>query len=306
MYHYIHKDSDHKIFKNLKGISTETFEQHIKYLLKNFTPVKHKDIIDFFLYDKPLSKNAFYLTFDDGFKQHITNVVPILNKYSLEASFYMPTMPIKEKKLHFLEKQRVIQYSSYKNYREFLEELYITAKDFIEPEKLKYFKYNNLNLERTRNYLKQYSFYNNSERLYRYFRDEILTKDEITNLINIMFEKNYKEDEFIQNYYLDLNDIKKIRENHIVGGHSHTHPFLDKISKQELENELDKSIEILGAINSYSYPYGTYNENVKKQLESRNIVYAFTTNDTTSSLTDRYAINRIDASNFDKIKELHD
>lgn len=307
MYHYVHKKDDPEIFRNLKGVSTEIFEEQINYLLKHFTPIKHQDLENHFLKGDTLPKNSFYLTFDDGFKQHITNVLPILKKYNLEGSFFIPTMPLKEKKLHFIERQRVCQYSIKDKYIDFLQLFYNSSKVHLPSSIVENIKPSLENINKAKEYLKQYSFYTKEERFYRYIRDELLDKKTIEAIIDTIFNNHFVEENFINEYYMDKDDIHTLySHNMIIGGHSHTHPFLERLKINDIEIEIQKSLNILESIThepikTFSYPYGTYNQDVIDILKKNSIYYSFTTKDKLNlSLNSKYEIMRIDAVNFDK------
>lgn len=306
MYHYIHKEGDHELFHNLKGIDIIEFELQLKYLLKNYEAITHEDLVSHFINNKPLPSNSFYITFDDGFKQHVTNVLPILKKYGLEGSFFIPTMPLIDKKIHFLEKQRLVQYSIFNNYSEFLVLFCDYAKNYVEKESQ--INPTEINIKSKETYLNQYSFYTKEERFYRYIRDEILDTKDCQLIIEEIFDKYFDEKEVVKNYYLDIDDLKNLQnEGMIIGGHSHSHPFLEKISEFELEKELKHSLDSLQEhipwiVNSFSYPFGTYDKKVIDKLKKFNIQYSFSTMDLINdTFIEAYSIKRVDASSFDKV-----
>ncbi|HFU4518377.1 TPA: polysaccharide deacetylase family protein [Streptococcus suis] len=45
-----------------------------------------------------LPENPLLLTFDDGCKDYFTDVLPVLLKYGLQGSFYVPMQYFKEKR----------------------------------------------------------------------------------------------------------------------------------------------------------------------------------------------------------------
>ena len=49
--------------------------------------------------EKELPKNACYLTFDDGFKDHFKYVMPELLKRNIQGSFFPPSMAVKNQEL---------------------------------------------------------------------------------------------------------------------------------------------------------------------------------------------------------------
>ena len=124
-------------------------------------------------------EKSFYLTFDDGFRQHYTNVFPVLKRRNIEAGFYVPTMPIEESRIPVVEKQRILQYSGFQSYAEFLDLFCSSAGKIVKStsvvEKLIPSKEH---IASARDYLGQFSFYSLEERFFRMIRNEILTAEE--------------------------------------------------------------------------------------------------------------------------------
>jgi peptidoglycan/xylan/chitin deacetylase (PgdA/CDA1 family) len=308
MYHYIHSANDDAIFHNLQGVSVEEFEKQLQFMIKNFTPINHKTLLDFFTKNQPLPKNAFYLTFDDGFKQHFTNVLPLLKKYNLQGSFFVPTMPLVEKRMHFLEKQRVCQYAFFDTYGDFLKLFYEAAKEIVARDKLVNIEPTEKNIQAAKSFLSQYDFYSTQERFYRKVRDFILTFEEAETIIDKIFHTVHSEEEFIDKYYMTLAELKSLNEAGMsIGAHSHSHPHLETLERDVMQQEIDKGFAYLRenidkSINSFSYPFGTYSDTVIDYLTSLNIDYCFTTKDSIEDALDRrYEMKRVDAASFKKI-----
>lgn len=308
MYHYVHGCDDDAIFSKLPGIGIEEFENQIQYMLKNFTPVTHDDLVKFFRQQEPLPKKSFYLTFDDGFKQHSLNVLPILKKYDLQGSFFVPTMPLLEGKIHFLEKQRVCQYSIYDEYSRFLQCFYEVAQEVIDSERLSLIQPTKRNVEKASVYLSQYSYYNDQERFYRWIRDEILSNYEAEAIIEKIFIQSFDEKKFIERYYMNLNDLQELDTAKMtVGAHSHSHPHLENLDDDLMKQEIDRGLQFLKtnvnkSINSFSYPFGTYDGRTVSYLQDQDVDYSFTTQDSINDILDkRYEIKRVDAASFDRI-----
>jgi len=303
MYHFVNSNIDSKLFSGINGISVEHFEDQISLLIKNGTPLSEKDIRLAAVKEKYPSDEFFYLTFDDGMKQHYDNVYPILMDYNLQASFFVPTMALDAKKIPTVEKQRLLQYNLFKNYTEFLDD-FCKLTRLIYKSKDKNFLFPNFeNIGNSENYLKEYTFYSNEERYFRNVRNEYLTTKEFENIINKMFLKFYSTDKkFIDEYYMSISDLKTMSKNGmVIGGHSYSHPFLNKISYDEIKEEVTKSMVFLrknidSEINSFAYPYGAFNDNVIECIKQIGIDYAFDTR--TAGLSSRYNIRRNDAASY--------
>ncbi len=68
------------------------FDKQLK-LMKNFGDfISLDDAISILDSDRPLEGRHFCLTFDDGFKNCLTNAIPILKKNRAHATFFIPTL----------------------------------------------------------------------------------------------------------------------------------------------------------------------------------------------------------------------
>ena len=73
-------------------VSPEMLEEHIKYFLDNdYKIVPVSDLIKYYDTGAPLPKKAVALSFDDGYLEHYQNAFPILKKYNVKATFFIPT-----------------------------------------------------------------------------------------------------------------------------------------------------------------------------------------------------------------------
>lgn len=84
MYHAI----DDKIF-GIKEmfVSTSSFDGQMKYLSDNgYTAIDFSEIKNYEKYRKPI-----IITFDDGYEDNYTNAYPILKKYKLKATIFVPS-----------------------------------------------------------------------------------------------------------------------------------------------------------------------------------------------------------------------
>lgn len=70
-------------------VSRETFEKHLQYLHDNgYRIVSIKEMAEMFAKGEPTQKTVA-LTFDDGYLDNYTNVLPLLKKYNATATFFI-------------------------------------------------------------------------------------------------------------------------------------------------------------------------------------------------------------------------
>ncbi|GAA5100096.1 hypothetical protein GCM10023210_38220 [Chryseobacterium ginsengisoli] len=85
MYHRVEKETQEDLTISLKNL-----EQQFKYLKENNYSSKFFSEID------TPSKKSIILTFDDGYKNNFDYLPPLLEKYSLKATIFIPTKFIQE------------------------------------------------------------------------------------------------------------------------------------------------------------------------------------------------------------------
>jgi peptidoglycan/xylan/chitin deacetylase (PgdA/CDA1 family) len=303
MYHAVSSISDSPIFSGVPSVSIKDFESQLIFLLKNGTPLSEKDVMLAALTGNYPDDDYFYLTFDDGFKQHFDNVYPVLKDYNIQASFFVPTMALESSMIPTVEKQRLLQYSLFSHYHFFLDDFCLLAKNKSKRTDKNIFSPSVENIRNSQMYLKEYDFYSNEERFFRLVRNEYLNSDEFSQIINTMFTKFYSNDKkFINEYYMNISDLKEMSSGGmVIGGHTYSHPFLNKIPVNNIREEIDRNISFLESvlkknINSFAYPYGAFDKNVVDCLKLSNIDYSFDTR--LKGINTRHNIKRNDAATF--------
>ena len=84
MYHSILKDPKRA---GMHVLSPDTLEQDLRYLKDHgYTTVSIQQLIDAVYQDAPLPDKPVVLTFDDGYLNNLTYVLPLLEKYDMKAT----------------------------------------------------------------------------------------------------------------------------------------------------------------------------------------------------------------------------
>jgi len=73
-------------FHEIKDNEVEAFKNKLKFLKNNFNIISPKDFYNKNLSDKKLN---ILLTFDDGYKSWLKNVIPRLEKEKISAIFFL-------------------------------------------------------------------------------------------------------------------------------------------------------------------------------------------------------------------------
>ena len=67
------------------------FAQKMRYLSKIGTFLTDEEVVEVIQGNRPLTGAAFHLSFDDGFRNVVTNAVPVLQDLGIPATFFVPT-----------------------------------------------------------------------------------------------------------------------------------------------------------------------------------------------------------------------
>ena len=277
MYHYV-RDFSKTNYKNIKGVDVKNFETQIKKIKNTFNILEPKDV--HYTIRNKLSFGEFdcWLTFDDGLKDHILYVLPILDKYDLKGSFYPPTITTMGQKILDVHKiQHIISINEDSN------EIIKRIKNLYE----KYTNKNHLLFSELVSKIDLNSRYDDTnivliKRLLQ--RDiELEIREKICdNLFNDIVTND--KSEFIKSLYMDSNDLLKLYSlNHEIGSHGYDHFHLSYLSRSIQEQEIRKSIDYLRNLNllrddwSMCYPYGDYNTDSLDILNNLNCNIGLTT-----------------------------
>ena len=299
MYHYV-RPLHNSRFSEIKGLDLKKFRNQLEYIEKNYEVITHKDVIDALNENKHLPKNSVWLTFDDGYKDHINFVLPLLEEFGYYGTFFPPAKPIKEGKLLDVNAIHHIL-AEVNNINSLLDLLKKEMENFgfIEKDWQHYWKT-----------IDKSSRYDDPEVIFfkRLLQRE-LPENIRTEIISKIFEEivNIKEADFAKNLYMSIDDLKVIiSRNHGVGSHTYSHRWLDSLNAAEQKKEVDISIKFLEEIgvntNNWMmcYPYGSFNKTTVDLLKVSNCCLGLTTNVGEAKLgtENRYSLPRYDTNDF--------
>jgi len=273
-----------KRYKQKPYLTVEEFKKHLNYLQENFKIISPEEINfkDYFQKDK----RQLILTFDDGLKDHFTEVLPILLSKGIPAIFFVPAEAIENGVVFHSHK---IQFLLAKiSEKELVEEIFKLLPLCYEKFRLKHLSreelWNKYSFDGraggtwskeaifTTRLLREHKFYS--------FRDWILSK-----LFKEIVSSNEKK--FASSLYLNYEDLRKlVLSNMTIGGHGFysINAKFESLDIQEIE--VNKSYEFLSKkiYNNekfnfyYSYPNGGYTSFTKQLLNKLDCLGAFTTN----------------------------
>lgn len=199
------------------------------------------------------------LTFDDGLLSQYDVALPILNKFSLKAFWFIYSAPFEGKQCYFeiFRKFRSQYFANFKQYLEaFLHQANICSTTLTNDENFKPFH---------KKYKTNYPFYTDEEILYRFIRNNKLTKQRYIQIgKSLLKQHKVKISEICQTIWMSNKHLQSLaKENHEIGLHSYDHPFdIGGLPLKSQQNQYKKNIDHLRKIEirprSVAHPCGSF------------------------------------------------
>lgn len=290
MYHYV-RDLQKSRYPKIKGLTDAEFKNQIDYFLSQGQIIPPETLFEALESGNTtkLGKNNFILTFDDGYIDHFTNVLPVLHRKKISAFFSMPGKIIAEKKL--LDVNKIHFILAVADLNELKEDIF-SQLDFYRG--------------------KEFDFPSNQE-LYEKLAipsrldsaDTIFIKRllqvELDGrlrgiIIDNLFEKfiSIPEDVFCHELYLSLDQVKMMKRMGMMFGiHGYDHTWMNRMSPTTLAEDVDKALDIFSDIVDNSkwvccYPYGSVSDTVVEIIREKKAFAGLTS-----------VVGGVDLMNFD-------
>ena len=251
-----------------------------------------------------IPRKSVLLTFDDAYSDHYMNVFPVLDKYQLQGSFYTPSKAVSEhtvldvNKIHFI-------LASVQNKSDIVSDLKNLLKVYKKEYQLQDFDY----------YYKKLACaatYDTEEVIFikRLLQVELIEELRI-KIIDTLVEKyiGMSEGSFSRELYMNEEQLKHmLRSGQHIGNHGYNHFWWNRLTKEEMKEELDLSIAFLNNIgvdmNNWTacYPYGSYDDQSIEMLQERGCKLAVTTevDIATTNKSTRFVMPRLDTNDIPK------
>jgi peptidoglycan/xylan/chitin deacetylase (PgdA/CDA1 family) len=299
MYHYV-RDLKNSRYPEIKGLDVSSFKEQIHYMRKYYNFVTMEEVIYSIDNEKTIPDKSILLTFDDAYMDHYSTVFPILDKYDIQGSFYVPSKAITEhtvldvNKIHFI-------LAAVKDKSKLVNELKKLIKVYQKVYSLQNFDYYYKKLARA-------SVLDTKDVI---FIKRLLQVELVENLrikiINILFEQyvGVSENAFSRELYMNEEQLEHmLRSGQHIGNHGYNHYWWNSLSKEEMSQELDLSINFLKNLGvdmdnwTACYPYGSYDDQSIRMLKERGCKLAVTTerNIATTNKKTRFVMPRIDTN----------
>ena len=307
MYHFV-RDLKHSRYPEIKGLESNDFIEQVEYIRRFYTVISMQELMAAASPDgNELPTNALLLTFDDGYADHFANVFPVLNNLGLQGSFFPPAKAILEhkvldvNKIHFIlasvdEKAEIIQ-TIFADIRDNQSRYGLESPEILYKKLAIAGRYDTADVIFIKRILqKGLPEQLRARMIDRLFR-ELVTKDEAS---------------FARELYMSVEQLEFMRRRGMfIGSHSYDHYWLDSLSKEEQNREIDLSLEFLGRIGCdlgqwvMCYPYGGYNDSLLSLLAEKKCRIGLSVNVGIADLEyeNPLSLSRIDTNDLPKLRD---
>jgi peptidoglycan/xylan/chitin deacetylase (PgdA/CDA1 family) len=227
-----------------------------------------------------LKDDDLCLTFDDALLCQYDIAFPVLNQFGLTA-FWFVYSSVFEGNWESLEVYRYFRTTAFRSVDEFYQDFFQSIADVYPAEYQAAFAEFNPD-----SYLAEFSIYSVEDRLFRYFRDQILGACRYEGLMqSMMSEKGFDPLNVTGRLWMNDDHLRALRRaGHLIGLHSYTHPT--RLADQPVEvqaHEYERNFEHLARVLgedpvAMSHPCNSYNELTLPILERLGIRLGFRAN----------------------------
>ena len=303
MYHYT-RDLIHSRYPEIKGLDYNLFEKQLQFFDKNFHVVTMEAVIDAINNGIELADNSVLLTFDDGYIDNFTVAMPLLKKYGLQGSFFIPGRTFTENVLLDVNKIHFVLASA-DNPRELVNDIYkLLDEARNDPEYA--------NLPSNNDLYAQWGIADRFDCADVIFCKRILQTaipEQLRKEISSKLFAKYvdlSESNFARELYMTPDQIKCLKDNGMfVGLHGYDHYWLGNLTLEQMHRDIDKALEVMSPfIDSncwvMNYPYGSYNQGVIDYIKIKGCVLGLTTvvDKTELKEENRFTLQRLDCNDF--------
>ena len=278
MYHYV-RELPYTRYPDIKGLRTSLFKEQLAYMSKHYTFVRAQDIIDAVWHGGELPENAAWLTFDDAYSDHYTNVFPVLDEMGIEGAFFPPVKAITRHEVLDVNKIHFILASG-QDINSLINDVY----HLLDENREEY------GLESNEHYYAKLAKANRFDPAEVIFLKRLLQVELPETLRNKMTDTLFKkyvsdnEESFSRELYMNEDQMRcMLRHGMHIGSHGYDHYWLDSLSPEKQEQEIDESLKFMERIGvdtnnwTIAYPYGACNDSLIEILKKKGCKLGMTT-----------------------------
>ena len=301
MFHHFHDD---RHLPAQGSLSQSDFSKMLDWLDDRHNIIGAKEYLEKFELSQ-LTDEDICLSFDDALLCQYDIALPILEERGIDAFFFVYSSVFSGTPDN-LEVYRYFRTNNFSDIDDFYNQFFKLVESVYEGTVDQHrSQYEELN------YLNAFPFYTESDKWFRYLRDQVLGVQKYEQLmLHLMTTKGFSPSLIIKDLWMSEDDLKDIsKRGHLVGLHSYSHPTqMSKLSYQEQYNQYKKNLDhlkpVVGEVVCMSHPCGDYNDDTIKILDGMGIRIGFRSSLSETIIKGKFEIPRDDHANIYKAMKI--
>jgi len=299
-YHYV-RDLKRSRFPTIKGRRLSDFRGQLDHISRAFTVVNTEQIVGALKGAGGLPDNAAWLTFDDGYIDHYTNVFPLLHERGWQGSFFTPADTVLYGELLDVNKIHFIL-AAQPDSSLIVTNLKLLLSDYYGRPGVKTFDEYRHELSREPDPYDTPDVVFIKRLLQRSLPEEI--RSELTHLLFLSYVSADPK-AFAAELYMSEDQLRTlVRCGMYVGSHSAHHYWMDRLTPEQQVSDIDRSLNFLRSLGAPTmdwfmcYPYGASNAELHAILKTRRCAAGLTTRPGVANLKsdDAMLLPRVDTN----------
>lgn len=259
MYHYVRARGE-PLSRGVRGLSPSAFEEQLDALSRWGEPLSWEAFAPCLCGKGELPGRSFLLTFDDGLLDHAEVAAPILGDRGLRGVFFIPGRVLHEPRV--LAAHQVHLLLSIRTPEQLFDDVAAMLARLAPSD-------NWLDLADARQAEHTYAYESPARARLKHLLTGVLPISLRNHVLADLFAHHVGSSaEWWKKWYLSPAQVVELHHaGHTIGGHSYAHEPLARLTRAELEHDVHRSAralaDLLGAApRPFSYPFGSFNEDV--------------------------------------------
>lgn len=279
MYHYVRELAETR-YPAIRGLDVSLFREQLAFMQRFYQFITVADMIEAIRHDHALPRNAVLLTFDDGYSDHYQNVFPILDAAGIQGCFFPPVCAVRDARVLDVNKIHFVL-ASIKDLDQLLQAVYA---------ELARLRSEGHEIAPTEDLYQQLALPHDFDPPQIIFIKRLLQRElpqnMRTEIVDALFKRYVTDNEkaFARELYVNEEQLRMmVRRGMIIGSHGSEHRWMNTLSPEEQNLEIEESLSFLGSIGVprsawlMCYPYGAHNESLRNTCRDLDCSLAFTT-----------------------------
>ena len=269
-YHFVRPETG-AAFEGQVGITPEELEQQLRTLADNFAFVTASELAD---PAAPLDESSALITFDDGLKDVIDYAAPVLRRFGIRATVFLPSLPYAEGRVIQTHKRQLIMGAlGPDRFRAaFYERL--DGQDFEreDPERI--------------GVINAYRYDSEEVRRFKLDLNYCIPYPVLDPLLDGLFAELFGDEKaIIERLYMSRDDLLRLQDvGWELGGHGHRHLVMSRLGAAEQQADAATCRSCIAELferppSSFAYPFGgpgSYSDETVAAVEAAGYDCAFT------------------------------